>query len=189
MPSRDRFLELLRPHQADLERYCRASVHQQDEVADVLQDALLRALRDFGRFAEGTSFRAFVFRYVVHEALNRNRRIRRRAQREVPLEPEPQDVTRDLEAEARHELLLASPQRALDECGDQVRSAFMALAPLERSAFLLMSLGGFRAREVGELLGAPVGTVLSSVFRARRRLRERLAMVARERGLLSESDR
>ena len=47
-----------------------------------------------------------------------------------------------------------------------------------------MSLGGFRAREVALLISAG-GTVLSSVFRARR-LRERLAAVAQERHLLPQ---
>ena len=180
----DRFVHLLAPHRGDLERYCRAAVRDAAEAVDVLQDAVLRCYRDFARFQDGTSFRAFVFRYVVHESLNQNRRARARARREQPLEHEPPGPELELAAEVLHDRLLAAPLEVLDQCQDEIRRAFLCLQPRERIAFLLVSLGGFRVREVAELLSAPVGTVLSLVFRARRQLRTHLAAVAHERGLL-----
>lgn len=179
----DAFLRLLAPHRADLERYARGMVPATD-VEDLLQETLLRVYRDFGRFAPGTSFRAFAFRYLVHESLNRCRSRRTRGTRERPLDGDPPDPVRDLQAEARHDLLLADPDAVLEHCRDEVRRAFLCLGVSERAAFLLVSLGGFRTREVAELLDAPLGTVLAWVFRARLRLRESLADVAIERGLL-----
>lgn len=184
----DRFLTLLLPHRSDLERYCRAMLRSSGEVADVLQEALSRALRDFERFQEGTAFRAFVFRYVVHETRNQMRRTSTRGRREKALEQDPIDATGCFLAEVGHETLLAAPHLVLEQCEDEVRHAFLRLPAPQRAAFLLMSLGGFRARDVGELLQMPMGTVLSLVFRARVQLRRQLASVARDRGLLPRGE-
>ena len=179
----DRFPRLLAPHRADLERYARGMVPAH-EVEDLLQDALLRVYRDFARFEEGTSFRAFAFRYLVNESLNRGRSLRARNAHEKHLDVDHPDLARDLHVEGCHDLLLADPDLVLDHCRDEVRTAFLQLGERERAAFLLVSLGDFRVREVAALLDAPLGTVLSLVFRARRRLRESLAAVAIDCGLL-----
>jgi RNA polymerase sigma-70 factor (ECF subfamily) len=180
----DGFIQRLAPHRVDLERYCRAALMSRDDVPDVLQEAVTRAWRDRGRFVENTCFRAFMFRYLVYEVRNHNRRLVRNSRRQSPLDSEPLDATTRLFGELTHDALLLAPAHALDACSDEVRAAFLNLAEPGRSAFLLASLGGFTGREIGELLGLPLGTVLSLVFRVRAELRRRLAEDAQERGLL-----
>ena len=60
--------------------------------------------------------------------------------------------------------------------------ALEELPAQERTAFLLRSLAGFDCREIGSLMGVPKGTVVSWLFRARKRLRRRLAGYARSMG-------
>jgi DNA-directed RNA polymerase specialized sigma24 family protein len=68
------FLALLVPLQGPLEVYCRRMLRNPSEVEDVLQKAVTEAFARFDRYAEGTNFRAWMFRFVTLEIFNRNRK-------------------------------------------------------------------------------------------------------------------
>ena len=68
------FVALLLPLQRQLEVYCRRILRDRSGVEDVLQAAVMAAFSRFDRYAEGTNFRAWIFRFVTNEAFNRNRR-------------------------------------------------------------------------------------------------------------------
>lgn len=184
----ERFVELLRPHQDDLERYARAVLKDVGEAMDAVQDAVLRAFRDRGRLDAGDGLRAFVFRYLVHETLNRARARRLRHRQERPLRAAAIEPAGDLMEHHAHDRLLTTPRDVLNACDDQVRAAFLALDPVDRSAFLLRSVAGFRTREIAAYFDLPLGTVLAKLARVRIELRRRLASVALERGLLQRED-
>jgi len=86
-----RFLEHLEPLQTVLEAYCRRHLLDGSSVEDILQTVVTLAFRDFHRFAEGTNFRAWIFRYLNLEI--RNRKHVAEQQRLEPLD-DPADAAR-----------------------------------------------------------------------------------------------
>lgn len=172
-------MEHLKPLQGALEAYCRRSVFRSAEVEDVLQTAVMKAFRDFDKYAEGSCFRAWIFKYLTLEILAGNRSIRRHAHERLPVEPAvgSADVLR-LEPPSPPQLVDA-PQLALEHCDDALAAAVWNLRPLERSCLLLHAIGDFKYREIADILD-PVGTVMSHLSRARQRVRARLAEWSRE---------
>ncbi len=179
----------LDPLRGALEAYCRRSLWDRGEVADVLQSAITHAFRDFDLFAEGTNFRAWIFRYVNGEILNANRRAARA----------PQPLATPGEEQAKEggtltfegplaEALRDDPDTILDRCDDVLAKAIRDLPPGERAVLLLRSIGEFKYREMAEILGIPLGTVMTHLSRGRGRLRQRLAEFGKEHGLLREAD-
>jgi RNA polymerase sigma-70 factor (ECF subfamily) len=170
----EQFLRHLEPLQTVLEGYCRRVLYRASDIEDVLQSAIANALRDFDLYVEGTNFRAWIFRYVDYEARNRNRAARRA--RHEPLSPDLAALTEwDTVLERTDwETLLDEPERVLDHCDEAVNDAVRQLPDLERRVFLLRALGGFKYREIADILEVPVGTVMGSLSRGRARLRQRL---------------
>jgi RNA polymerase sigma-70 factor (ECF subfamily) len=179
-----RFLRHLEPLKAALEAYCRRSVHDPNAVEDVLQEAIGTAYRDFHLYAEGTNFRAWIFRYLNLTIHAGNRSYQRERRDALTAEPTIEDVWDQAIEEPLLELLLERPEQVLNQCGDVLTSAIAELSPLERSVLLLRAIGEFKHREMSEILEVPMGTIMSALSRGRTRLRLRLAVYGREHKLL-----
>ncbi|HSG90529.1 MAG TPA: RNA polymerase sigma factor RpoE [Pseudomonadales bacterium] len=146
--------------QALVSRY----VRDPDDIQDVVQDAFLKAYRALPRFRGDSQFYTWLYRIAINTAKNflvaRGRR------------PPASDVDAD-EAEyyAGGEALtdVASPESEL--AGEQLREAvFAALEKLPedlRTAVTLREFEGLSYEEIAEVMGCPVGTVRSRIFRAR----------------------
>jgi len=154
-------------------------------VADVLQTAAMNAFRDFDLYAEGTNFRAWLFRYVNLEVLNRNRASGRHLETTLP---DDLAAVANVTADERLgvERLLDSPEIILDLCDDALAQAVQRLPEQQRSVFLLRSIGEFQYREIAEILDVPIGTVMGLLARARDRLRSHLWEYAKQNRLLPE---
>ncbi len=137
-----------------LRRYARALARDADVADDLVQDTLVRALRAERLFVGG-DLRSWL--YTILTNLNRNRR-RSLARRPLfaPLNEGPADAS-GTEAEGRDIV------RALD-----------GLPADQRSALLLVVLEGLSYREVADIQGVPVGTVMSRLARARGHVRAAL---------------
>lgn len=170
----DRFLEHLKPLRGALESYARKMVRRAAGAEDALQEAVMKAYRDFDRYAEGTNFRAWVFKYLNLEIFSANRRSTRHDHDLLPFEP--LATTEDQAFD--HIALDALPEvegDLLDRCDAELASAFAKLTETERAVLLLRALAELKYHEIGDVLGLPVGTVMSHLSRSRRRLREELA--------------
>jgi RNA polymerase sigma-70 factor (ECF subfamily) len=183
----EEFIRLLQPHQQALEAYCHRQVWDRVSAEDVLQEAVLKAYRDFGEYRPGTNFRAWVFRYVTLEIRSVNRA--RARQRGIPLGPEHEPVESDSDRaraarglEERFDDLARDPESALSLIDDVLQRALGRLPALERATLLLRSVGDFRYREIAEILEIPVTSVMGYLSRARRRLAEELAEHAAMQG-------
>jgi RNA polymerase sigma-70 factor (ECF subfamily) len=186
-PSDDkaaRFVRHLEPLKAALEAYCRRSVHDPSGAEDVLQEAVAKAYRDFQLYAEGTNFRAWMFRYLNLEIYAGNRSFRRERSEALHVEPTIDDVWEHEVDEPLIGRLLNEPERVLGQCDEALATAIRELRPLERSVMLLRAIGQFKNREMADILELPMGTIMSALSRARSRLRQELAEYAREHGLL-----
>src|SRR6266446_6188044 len=96
-PAPDRFLELLRPIERELELYCRRLIFEQRDVADAIQNAVLRAYRAFDRYHEDASFRAWMFKILTNEVFAINRKRGRITKFEIGVEPAELDTIAQLE--------------------------------------------------------------------------------------------
>jgi RNA polymerase sigma-70 factor (ECF subfamily) len=152
------------------------------EAEDVVQETCLRAFRAFDRFDPGSNCRAWLFTILRNVFLNRQRG----RDREVGAAD---DV---LAAETGYATMLGSPASNPEEeffqtvlHGD-VDRALNALPLVYREAVMLADLEGLSYREMCDVLGCPVGTVMSRLARGRRLLQRSLAGFAREHGYLRE---
>jgi len=178
----DRFLELLEPVRDSLHRFAVRNVWHRDQVTDVVQEAVMTAWRHFPTFEPGTNFRAWLFKILLNTLYRMNRKGHRaRAQR---LDVDMFDAEQSLARESAWASVLDDPQRVLDALDDRVVRALESLTQAERHCFLLRLLEDFSYKEIADQLELPMGTVMSHVYRARMKLRERLAALALEEGLV-----
>jgi RNA polymerase sigma-70 factor (ECF subfamily) len=134
-----------------LRRYARALTRDAETADDIVQDTLVRALRSEHLF-HGGDVRAWL--YTILTNLNRNR-LRTLSRRPVVTQIKDNDAaTGGPEAGSR------DITRALDE-----------LAEEPRAALLLVVLEGLTYREVAEVQGVPIGTVMSRLARARMQIK------------------
>lgn len=160
------------PYRSELYAAALRMTRDPADAHDLVQETLLRAFQAWARFEPGTNCRAWLLRILTNSFINTYRRRRRH---------------RRFASEHRGELLAAvygedqdrmqSPEEELLEgsLGDEVASALGALQAEHRQVVEMADLRGIRYREIAASLGVPVGTVMSRLFRARRRLEEQLA--------------
>jgi RNA polymerase sigma-70 factor (ECF subfamily) len=155
------------PH---LRAFARSLSGDADRADDLVQDAILRALRAESQFTPGTNFRAWIFTILRNQYVNQLRR------RKFVAEPK-DGVDLDL-------LWVPPSQDAKLEFQD-FRRALMMLTPDQREILLMVGASGFSYEEAAEICGCAVGTVKSRLSRARRELSR---LLNAGRGLARRSD-
>ncbi len=146
----DAFSELVRAYQAEIWRFLRNLLGDDELAQDVAQDTFLRAHRHLSGFAFRSKFSTWLFRIARNAGIDalRARERRRRLVRQLPV--------------PRH-----TPDGALRT---EVAAALLSLPEALRESFVLVEALGFTYREAAETVGVPEGTVKSRVFRARKEL-------------------
>lgn len=159
--DRDAFAELVRRHRDRLWAVAVRTLHDREEAADALQDALLKAYRSAAGFRGEAAVTTWLHRIVVNACLDRVRR--RQARPTVPLPSN----TVDHDGRPRPEP--ASPMIDHDT-HLVVRQALAQLPEEQRSALILVDIQGYPVAEVAVILGVAEGTVKSRCSRGRARL-------------------
>jgi len=135
-----------------LRRYARALTRDAEIADDLVQDTLVRALRSEHLF-HGGDIRSWL--YTILTNLNRNR-LRSLSRRPVVTPIEKDDA----------------PDASGPETGRRdIERALATLVEDQRIALLLVVLEGLSYREVAEVQGVPIGTVMSRLARARAQIR------------------
>ncbi|GJM26422.1 MAG: RNA polymerase sigma factor [Phycisphaerae bacterium] len=176
------FLELVAPVRDSLYRFSLRNVWQQDQAGDVLQEAVMTAWRQFDRFEQGTNFKAWMFKILLNTLYRINRKSHRA--KAASIEAGAIDAGGYVEKEEAWASILIDPERVKQTLDDRIVKALEALGDVERYCFLLRLLEDFSYREISEQLDIPLGTVMSHVYRARMKLRERLTEMAMETGII-----
>jgi RNA polymerase sigma-70 factor (ECF subfamily) len=158
-------------------------LRDRSQVEDVIQSAVADAFRKFDRYAAGTNFKAWMFRFVTLEVFNRNSKHEPIVLGEIPADLPADESWELVLTNDTFEAMVENPDVLFDQFDDVVVGALRRLAPLERTTLLLRAIGEFSYKEIHELLSIPVGSVIGYLARARRRLRIALADYATERGL------
>ena len=160
--------------------------HNRAEAEDVVQETYLRAVRHFDRFEPGTNCRAWLHTILRNVFLNRVRR----EGREI-LDEDSERIGTDAPAGPAHAAPTESPEDRFFRTvlhGD-VDRAMKTLPLVFREAVILVDIEGLTYKEVADVLGCPIGTVMSRLSRGRHLLRNQLAAFGREHGYLRETDK
>lgn len=145
-------------HLPRLRRYARALTGDAARADDLVQDTLERALVKLDLWQPGSDLRAWLFTLMHNLFLNQQRNHRS------------QDMTLD---DAPEIPVSGGQMEAL--AARDMHAALMQLAEDQRAVILLVGLEQFGYAEAAQVLGVPVGTVMSRLARARERLRHILA--------------
>jgi RNA polymerase sigma-70 factor (ECF subfamily) len=143
-------------------------LRDQEEALDVAQEAFVKAFRALAAFKGDSAFYTWLFRITMNVALDRKRqratRVKSMGTGDVPPEewertavstdPDPEDVATGVERRER------------------IRKGLDSLSEHHRAIIILSDIEGLQYREIAEVLGIPMGTVMSRLHHARKRLRE-----------------
>ena len=146
---------------------------------DLVQDAILKAYRAWGDFQLGTNCRAWLMTILRNTFINEFRSQQRRPHAVEFDEVADRSVFADVADEDPAGEFF---ERIIDA---EVIAAIDALPEEFRVPIVLSDLEGLSYQEVAEIMGIPVGTVKSRLFRARKRLQSKLYAFAREMGYVS----
>lgn len=155
------------------------------DAEDLVQDTYVRAYRYQQRFQAGTNAKAWLFTIMAN--LFRNRyRTRQSKIVEEPVDGAGNDFyIYERLREAGLPTHLRSPEDTVlgRDISPEVVRALDELPTPARMVVLLVDLEDFSYREVAQILGIKIGTVMSRLHRARRALQRKLWRLAREAGL------
>lgn len=143
-------------------------LRDQEEALDVSQEAFVKAFRALPAFKGDSAFYTWLFRITMNVALDRKRqratRVKSLGAEDVPPEewersavstdPDPENVATGVERRER------------------IRKGLDSLSEHHRTIIILSDIEGLQYREIAEVLGIPMGTVMSRLHHARKRLRD-----------------
>jgi RNA polymerase sigma-70 factor (ECF subfamily) len=156
------------------------------DAEDLVQETFLKAYSAFTSFSQGTNLKAWLYRILTNTHINGYRREKRR-----PIQAPTNEITdwQLVHAESHTSSGLRSAEvEAMDRLPDNdVKSALEQLPDEFRTAVYLADVEGFPYKEIAQIMGTPVGTVMSRLHRGRRQLRDQLSEIARDRGFLRNS--
>ncbi len=137
------------------------------EAEDLVQETFLRAYRFFDQYEEGTNCKAWLFRILRNNFINRYRQQRRK--------PETEDLSKleysyDRMDPSLRNRLWENPDRAFQNRAlrEEIDKALDQIPQEYRMVVVLSAMEGLTYREIASVMGCPLGTVMSRLHRARK---------------------
>ena len=179
------FSQLIDPHLSSLYSTALRMTHNQNDAEDLVQDTLFKAFRALDQFQKNTNFRAWVFRILVNTFITAYRKAIKQPQKVSYDDLEEfflykrLDETVSLQETSKEEFL----ENLFD---DDVKDALESLPYQFRLVVLLCDVEGFSYNEIANIIDAPLGTVMSRLYRGRKLLQRQLWNYAKERGYIAD---
>ena len=188
--SRRRFEQLALPHLKALYGFAMKIIGQRAAAEDMVQETYLQALRGFSKLQDPESVKPWLFRILSRLSVDRHRKQRRQIATET---------VEDLDRFSLYNLIweedpLPYSDRLHDDFlaqfkDEEVQEALGALPEAYRLPLLLLYTEEMSYLELSEVLGCPMGTVMSRLHRGRKILERELWECAKRRGLVKTWDR
>ncbi len=173
--DRERFQALAEEHLDGLFRAALRLTRNRTRAEDLLQETFLRGWRSFHTFKPGTNARAWLYKILMNAYIDAYRKTTREPEvvdqedvDEFYLYTKVQESDDLRRAGDPEEVLLA---RLMDA---DVKGALDSLPDAFREVVILADIEDFSYKEIAELLGIPIGTVMSRLHRGRRQLQVKL---------------
>jgi RNA polymerase sigma-70 factor, ECF subfamily len=180
-PTEDRnqrFKRIAWPYLPDLLRTARFLTRRQHTAEDLVQDAMLKALRFIDTFQEGTNAKAWLMTILRRTHID-NMRSGRYHPDELPIEEELHLAAPEAPSPSELDERWANPEELLEQFDDATMIAAIKSLPHDlRWTLLLVDVEQIDHQQAARVLGVPVGTIKSRAHRARRLLRDRLTVMA-----------
>lgn len=152
------------------------------DAEDLIQETYLKAFSNFDSFKQGTNLKAWLYRIMTNTYINSYRKAKRR-----PVESSADELSDfQLYTTSGHDAtgLESAEVEALKQMPDSEISEAMNDLPEDyRMVVYYSDVVGLAYKEIAEVMGTPLGTVMSRLHRGRKLLRGALKDVAREKGI------
>lgn len=184
-PAKSDFEQEAMPHLDALYGAAMRLTRSPSDAEDLVQDTLLKAYRFHDRYESGTNMKAWLLKILTNTFINRYRRTAR--ERHVFDGPDARPVGSGVMSRhamraltdpvelAHRRLVAAEIQRALELLPDDYR-VMIELADVQELSY----------REIAEVVGCPIGTVMSRLHRARKTMQKHLVQQAIQMGIVEE---
>lgn len=157
----DAFDELMAAHQDRVFGICLRMLRDRDAALDGVQETFLTVFRKADRYKAEAAFSTWLYRVAVNTCYDQLRRAKRRSADALPEGHDPADPR-------------GADAFSSVEVRPEIEAALQQIAPDFRAAVVLVDLEGLALETAADMLGVPIGTVKSRVFRGRRQLAEHL---------------
>jgi len=159
--DRRAFDELMSAHEDRVFSICLRIMRDREHALDAVQETFVKVFRRADHFTGESAFSTWLYRVAVNTCYDQLRKLKRRHADPLPETNDPIDVS-------------AGDELTAVELRPDLQSALERISDEFRAAVILSDLEGLPLADVAEILGVPVGTVKSRVFRARRQLADEL---------------
>jgi len=163
--------------------------HNPADAEDLVQDTLIRAYLSFHQFTPPGNLSAWLHRLMTNQHIDNVRKAKALKRPQIS-EDEPEEW-QGAHAESHTSRGLRSAEDvALDARVDSIiTEALDGLVGTFRTVVFLYDVWGYSQKEIAEIMGTPIGTVMSRLCRAHAQLREELRDYATERGFIKALER
>lgn len=182
--SRQAFRDEALPHMESLYGAALYMTRNPGDAEDLVQETFMKAYRFWDHYKQGTNCKAWLFRIQTNTFINRNRRKKRI---HVDVDDVPLGAAQS-PAYERSSFYQSPEESYLQQVlPEHIRGAIESLPENFRIPVILADLQDFSYKEIAEIMECPVGTVMSRLFRGRKRLQELLFDRAVEQGVIERS--